>query len=110
VDGLIHISQIANKKIAKPSEVLNIGDIVQAKITDIKAESRQVALSIRALFETEQVPESDAESVLETTEPEPDDSAAEIPADTAEEEPKEQKKRSRKPKKEETEETEETEE
>ena len=60
VDGLIHISQIANKKISKPSEALTIGDLVQAKITGINLEAKQVALSIRALLEPEQ--ESPAKS------------------------------------------------
>jgi 4-hydroxy-3-methylbut-2-enyl diphosphate reductase len=54
VDGLIHISQIVNKKISKPSEVLNIGDVVQVKITAINPEARQVALSMRALLEPEE--------------------------------------------------------
>ncbi|MCL2158809.1 MAG: 4-hydroxy-3-methylbut-2-enyl diphosphate reductase, partial [Oscillospiraceae bacterium] len=53
VDGLIHISQIADKKISKPSDVLNIGDMVTVKITGINAEAKQVALSIRALLEPE---------------------------------------------------------
>ena len=75
VDGLIHISQIANKKISKPSEILNIGDIVQVKITGINPEARQVALSIRALLEPEQVPEpgptteAETEAEMEKVEP-----------------------------------------
>ncbi|MCL1857862.1 MAG: 4-hydroxy-3-methylbut-2-enyl diphosphate reductase [Oscillospiraceae bacterium] len=58
VDGLIHISQIANKKISKPSEILNIGDIVQVKITEINPEAKKISLSIRALLEPEQIPET----------------------------------------------------
>jgi len=51
VDGLIHISQIADHKIAKPEDVLSIGQMVDVKITDIDAENRKISLSIRALLE-----------------------------------------------------------
>ena len=54
VDGLIHISQIVHdRRINSASEVLNIGDEVEAKITDIKLESGKVSLSIKALTEPE---------------------------------------------------------
>ena len=49
VDGLIHISQIANRRIAKPDEVLAVGDVVEAKITAIDEEKHKISLSIRAL-------------------------------------------------------------
>ncbi len=51
IDGLIHISQIADRHIASPKEVLNIGDEVTVKITDIDFEKKRVSLSIRALLE-----------------------------------------------------------
>ncbi|MBR2446769.1 MAG: 4-hydroxy-3-methylbut-2-enyl diphosphate reductase [Clostridia bacterium] len=51
VDGLIHISQIAMTKIAKPADVLEIGQIVDAKIVAIDNEKQKVNLSIRALLE-----------------------------------------------------------
>lgn len=51
VDGLIHISQIANRRIGKPEEVLSVGDVVEAKITAIDMENRKISLSIRALAE-----------------------------------------------------------
>ena len=50
-DGLIHISQIANRRIAQPSEVLTVGDVVEAKITNIDNEKHKISLSIRALSE-----------------------------------------------------------
>ena len=50
-DGLIHISQIANRRIGQPSEVLNVGDVVDAKITNIDNEKQKISLSIRALSE-----------------------------------------------------------
>ncbi len=53
VDGLIHISQIADRRIAKPDEVLQIGEEVEAKIIDIDQEKKKVSLSIRALLRDE---------------------------------------------------------
>jgi len=55
VDGLIHISQIADKRIAHPSNVLEVGQVVDAKITAIDGENKKVSLSIRALLEPETV-------------------------------------------------------
>ena len=51
VDGLIHISQIANRRIAKPEDILTVGDVVEAKITAIDEEKHKISLSIRALAE-----------------------------------------------------------
>ena len=51
VDGLIHISQIADHRIDKPGDVLSEGDMVDVKITDIDYENKKVSLSIRALLE-----------------------------------------------------------
>ena len=57
VDGLIHISQIANRRIGKPEDVLAEGQDVQVKIVDVDAENKRISLSIRALLE-----ESDEEA------------------------------------------------
>ncbi len=54
IDGLIHISQIADHKIVKPADELAIGDVVKAKITAIDYENKKVSLSIRALLEAEE--------------------------------------------------------
>ncbi len=64
IDGLIHISQIANKRIDKPADVLAVGDTVQAKITAIDFDKKRVSLSMRALLpEDEQAPaKEDAEN------------------------------------------------
>ena len=51
IDGLIHISQIADRRIEKPSDVLKVGDKVQAKIIGIDFDKKRVSLSIRALLE-----------------------------------------------------------
>lgn len=70
VDGLIHISQIANKRIAKPQDELTVGQEVDVKITAIDLEKKRVSLSIRALLEPE-IPVEEAEKedeVVATTE------------------------------------------
>ena len=51
VDGLIHISQIADRRIGKPEDVLSEGQDVQVKITEVDAENKRISLSIRALLE-----------------------------------------------------------
>ena len=54
VDGLIHISQIADRRIGKPEDVLSEGQEVRVKITDVDAENKRISLSIRALLEEEE--------------------------------------------------------
>ena len=67
IDGLIHISQIANKRINKPADELTIGQEVEAKITAIDLEKKRISLSIRALLPEEAAPaeEAVAEEVAE---------------------------------------------
>jgi len=60
IDGLIHISQIANKHIAKPQDELTVGQEVEAKIIAIDDEKKRVSLSIRALLEPEVKEEAEA--------------------------------------------------
>ena len=50
VDGLIHISQIADKHVEKPQDELSVGQEVQAKIIAVDQEKKRVSLSIRALI------------------------------------------------------------
>ena len=65
VDGLIHISQIANKRIGKPEDVLAEGQQVQVKITDVDAENKRISLSIRVLLEDEAEETTEAETETE---------------------------------------------
>lgn len=51
IDGLIHVSQISKDRINHPKDVLSIGDIVKAKITDLDFDNCRVGLSIKALDE-----------------------------------------------------------
>jgi 4-hydroxy-3-methylbut-2-enyl diphosphate reductase len=76
VDGLIHISQIANRRIGQPGEVLTVGDVVDAKITAIDEEKHKVSLSIRALSEPAPAAPRAAEEAEEAPEqPVPEDDA-----------------------------------
>ena len=50
VDGLIHISQIADRRIEKPGDVLTEGETVEAKITAVDEEKQKISLSIRAIL------------------------------------------------------------
>ncbi|MBQ7225676.1 MAG: bifunctional 4-hydroxy-3-methylbut-2-enyl diphosphate reductase/30S ribosomal protein S1 [Clostridia bacterium] len=69
VDGLIHISQIADRKIDSVANVLKVGDVVDAQVTGIDDEKQKVSLSIRALLTeedaAEEVTEEAAEEVAE---------------------------------------------
>ena len=83
VDGLIHISQIAQTRIGKPADVLELGQVVDAKIIEIDDENKKVSLSIRALLdeaqaEAEAMPEEEAtEAVAEAAAEEDTTEAAE---------------------------------
>lgn len=62
IDGLIHISQIADHRIEKPQDVLKIGDVVKVKITDIDFDRHRVSLSIRALLDEQAEDNGDSEN------------------------------------------------
>ena len=73
IDGLIHISQIANKRIEKPDDVLKKGQVVKCQITDIDYDKKRVSLSIRALLDEDE----DLTDILETEEEAPVEEAEE---------------------------------
>ncbi len=60
LDGLIHISQISDKRIGKPSDVLSVGQEIEAKISDINLENKKISLSIRELL-----PETETETEID---------------------------------------------
>ena len=45
VDGLVHISQIANKRVEKPEDELKIGETIKVKVIDVNAEQKKISLS-----------------------------------------------------------------
>ena len=95
IDGLVHISQIANKRIGKPEDVLTVGEMVDAKITEIKWDEKKIGLSIRELLapvaSAEEAPVEEAPveeaPVEEVTEAPVEEAPAEeaLEADTTEE-------------------------
>ena len=64
-------SQISMTKIAKPADVLEIGQVVDAKIIEIDNEKQKVSLSIRALLPEEEVVAEEAAPVEEVVEEAP---------------------------------------
>ena len=90
IDGLIHISQIANKIINKPSEVLKKGDVIRVKITEINEDNHRISLSRRAVLAEEEAAEEEqikeeAGDLLITPDDEPaDEPAEEAPVEAAE--------------------------
>ena len=60
LSGLVHISQISQKRIKSPKDVLNVGDEVQVKVIGIK--DGKISLSMKALEEVEEEPVEKVES------------------------------------------------
>lgn len=84
VDGLIHISQISNEHVAKPQDVLSVGDEVTVKITAIDTDKKRVSLSMKEAMEPKAA-ETSEETVMEFpaadgSSSQADEQAAEEPA------------------------------
>ena len=78
VDGLIHISQVANKRIGKVEDELVIGQHVQAKVVELDLDNQKIGLSIRALLEPEKVEEDEQEAVETSEESAPEVATEEV--------------------------------
>ena len=66
LDGLVHISEVANKRVTSIAEELELGQVVEAKILEIDTERKRISLSIKqASPETEEVVEEAAVEVEE---------------------------------------------
>ncbi|MBU8907225.1 30S ribosomal protein S1 [Desertibacillus haloalkaliphilus] len=66
VEGLVHISQIANRHIGTPGEVLSEGETVEVKVLDINIAEKRISLSIRELHEEEQGGDSGQQQEFKT--------------------------------------------
>jgi 4-hydroxy-3-methylbut-2-enyl diphosphate reductase len=66
VDGLIHISHLSNKFVKQPADVLEIGQIVQARVIDLNMDQKRISLSLREL----EAAEPEVEVVEEATDAE----------------------------------------
>ncbi len=91
IDGLIHISQIADRRIDKPQDVLSIGETVKVMITEIDFEKKRISLSIRKLLEQKAEEEAKAaaeetDEVVASTETPAAEETAEAPAEAPAEE------------------------
>jgi predicted RNA-binding protein with RPS1 domain len=49
IEGIIPLSEISHRRVAKPNDVLEVGDTVQVRIQDIRPEERRMSLSLKAL-------------------------------------------------------------
>jgi ribosomal protein S1 len=49
VDALLHVSQISRDHVEKPADVLQVGEVITAKVVDFNEEDRKISLSIKAL-------------------------------------------------------------
>ena len=49
VDALLHVSQISREHVEKPADVLNVGEVITAKVVDFNEEDRKISLSIKAM-------------------------------------------------------------
>lgn len=56
IDGLVHISQITNRRLEKVEEMLRIGDKVEAKVMGVDPAKKRITLSMRALLPEEEKP------------------------------------------------------
>ena len=65
IDGLIHISQISKERIAKPQDVLSVGQEVEVKITELDFDKKRISLSMKALIEDAEPAETVEETVTE---------------------------------------------
>ena len=66
VDALLHVSQIAKQHVEKPSDVLKIGEEIEAKIVDFDEENKKISLSIKALLpDDDEVVADEAEDTVE---------------------------------------------
>ena len=60
LEGLIHVSQLSTERVDKPSQLFNVGDIVEAEVTNVDPRERRIGLSIKALKRSEEREEVDS--------------------------------------------------
>ena len=48
-DGLVHISELSDKYVKSPRDIVSVGDIVKVKVIDIDLEKQKVALSMKGI-------------------------------------------------------------
>ncbi len=68
LDGLVHISEVAHKRVANISDEISIGQEVNAQILEIDTERKRISLSIKACLAPEDVPVAEDEVAVEENE------------------------------------------
>lgn len=63
LEGLLHVSELAHRKVEKPEEIVNVGDKIEVKIINVDIKDRKIGLSLKAM-------DSDAEVFAEAVQPE----------------------------------------
>ena len=46
-DGLVHISQVADRRVKHPSEVVSVGDVVKVKVLEVDEKKKRISLSMK---------------------------------------------------------------
>ena len=65
VDALLHVSQISHDHVEKPSDVLKVGQEIEAKVVDFNGEDKKISLSMKALENASAKEEAPAEEDAE---------------------------------------------
>ncbi|HUA35973.1 MAG TPA: 30S ribosomal protein S1 [Candidatus Binataceae bacterium] len=60
IEGLIHISQLSNERVDKPSSLFKVGDELEALVVQLDPKERRIGLSIKALKQHEEREEMQA--------------------------------------------------
>lgn len=69
LDGLVHISQISEEHVSKPSDKLEIGQIIKVKVLDLKVEDKRISLSIKAVDEEAEVENKEESEYIDESNP-----------------------------------------
>ena len=87
LDGLVHISEVAHKRVGNINDELSVGQIVNAKILEIDKDRRRISLSIRETIdpnaEKEEAPVEEAPAEAPAEEAAVEEAPAEAPAEEA---------------------------
>ncbi len=87
IDALLHVSQISKKHVKKPSDVLKVGQEIDAKVVDFKEEEKKISLSRRD-FDDDLVPDElpEEEAKEESNQPDVETPAEELAVELEEKE------------------------
>ena len=54
-DGLVHISQLADRFVSRPADVVKVGDVVRVKVLDVQLAKKRISLTMKGVRQTEKV-------------------------------------------------------